>query len=107
MSEPFVFDPRCDACKQPFGAVPCGQSIKLHCRPLASEGFTHCALVWFQEFEGRREERELLCTHLASADVSWYGGTEAFGAILDRLAGESGTSGELAELIQTEWKSLQ
>lgn len=49
-----------------------------------------------------REERELLCTHLASADVSWYGGTEAFGAILDRLAGESGTSGELAELIQTE-----
>ena len=53
------------------------------------------------------EERELLCTHLASADVSWYGGTEAFGAILDRLAGESGTSGELAELIQTEWKSLQ
>ena len=54
-----------------------------------------------------REERELLCTHLASADVSWYGGTEAFGAILDRLAGESGTSGELAELIQTEWKSLQ
>ena len=40
-----------------------------------------------------REERELLCTHLASADVSWYGGTEAFGAILDRLAGESGTSG--------------
>ena len=54
-----------------------------------------------------REERELLCTHLASADVSWYGGTEACGAILDRLAGESGTSGELAELIQTEWKSLQ
>ena len=23
-----------------------------------------------------REERELLCTHLASADVSWYGGTD-------------------------------
>ena len=53
-----------------------------------------------------REERELLCTHLASADVSWYGGTERW-SDLDRLAGESGTSGELAELIQTEWKSLQ
>ena len=24
MSEPFVFDPRCDLCKEPFGAVPCG-----------------------------------------------------------------------------------
>ena len=23
MSEPFVFDPRCDLCKEPFGAVPC------------------------------------------------------------------------------------
>lgn len=55
----------------------------------------------------RREERELLCTHLVSADVAWYGGTEAFGAILDRLAGESGTRGELAALILTEWKSLQ
>lgn len=54
-----------------------------------------------------REERELLCTHLASADVAWYGGTEAFGAILDRLDGESGARGELADLIRTEWKSLQ
>lgn len=61
MSEPFVFDPRCIVCKQPFGAVPCGQSITFHCRPLASEGFTHCALVWFREFECRREERELFC----------------------------------------------
>ncbi|MEG1658264.1 MAG: glycoside hydrolase family 13 protein [Oscillibacter sp.] len=61
MSEPFVFDPRCGVCKTPFGAVPCGQSIALHCRPLTAEGFSHCALVLFQEFSGAREERELLC----------------------------------------------
>ncbi|MEG1594628.1 MAG: glycoside hydrolase family 13 protein, partial [Oscillibacter sp.] len=60
MSEPFVFDPRCDICKAPFGAVPCGQSIALHCRPLAAEGFSHCALVRFDEFADLREERELL-----------------------------------------------
>ena len=28
MSEPFVFDPRCDLCKEPFGAVPCGTAPK-------------------------------------------------------------------------------
>ena len=35
MSEPFVFDPRCDLCKEPFGAVPCGTAVTFHCRPLA------------------------------------------------------------------------
>ena len=45
MSEPFVFDPRCDLCKEPFGAVPCGTAVTFHCRPLATEGFSHCALV--------------------------------------------------------------
>lgn len=39
MSEPFVFDPRCDLCKEPFGAVPCGTAVTFHCRPLATEGF--------------------------------------------------------------------
>ena len=29
MSEPFVFDPRCDLCKTPFGAVVCGQEKRL------------------------------------------------------------------------------
>ena len=33
MSEPFVFDPRCDLCKEPFGAVPCGTAVTFHCRP--------------------------------------------------------------------------
>ena len=41
MSEPFVFDPRCDLCKEPFGAVPCGTAVTFHCRPLATEGFSH------------------------------------------------------------------
>jgi len=61
MSEPFVFDPRCSVCKSPFGAVPCGQSIVFHCRPLASEGFSHCALVLHHEFSGQREEHALFC----------------------------------------------
>jgi len=59
MSEPFVFDSRCSLCKTPFGAVPCGQTVTLHCRPLAAEGFTHCALVLEQEFSGVRQELEL------------------------------------------------
>ena len=59
MSEPFVFDPRCDACKDPFGAVPCGTAVTFRCRPLASEGFTHCALVVFREFADVRQEQEL------------------------------------------------
>ena len=61
MSEPFVFDPRCPVCKAPFGAVPCGQTITFHCRPLAAEGFTHCALVLRQDFSGETSEKELVC----------------------------------------------
>ena len=59
MSEPFVFDPRCELCKTPFGAVVCGQEVTLTCRPLASEGFTHCALVLHREFAGQSQEIEL------------------------------------------------
>ena len=61
MSEPFVFDPRCDLCKTPFGAVVCGQTITLHCRPLTAEGFTHCSLVLYREFADLRTEQELTC----------------------------------------------
>ena len=61
MSEPFVFDPRHPLCKTPFGAAACGAVVSLHCRPLASEGFTHCALVMQQEFSGARRELELGC----------------------------------------------
>ena len=59
MSEPFVFDPRCDLCKEPFGAVPCGTAVTFHCRPLATEGFSHCALVLSCEFSGTQREQEL------------------------------------------------
>ncbi len=59
MSEPFVFDPRCELCKTPFGAAVCGQEVLFTCRPLASEGFTHCALVMHREFAGQSQEFEL------------------------------------------------
>ena len=56
MREPFVFDPRHPLCKTPFGAAVCGSQIALRCRPLAAEGFTHCALILQQEFSGLRQE---------------------------------------------------
>lgn len=59
MSEPFVFDSRCEFCKAPYGAVPCGTAVTLHVRPLASEGFSHCALIRREEFAGRTVEQEL------------------------------------------------
>ena len=59
MSEPFVFDSRCDQCKTPYGAARCGETVTLHVRPLGCEGFTHCALVLFQEFSGVTRELEL------------------------------------------------
>ena len=73
MSEPFVFDPRCDACKEPFGAVVCGTTVTFHCRPLASEGFTHCALVLFYEFAGVRQELELSWSGPAGERVCFSG----------------------------------
>ena len=60
MSEPFVFDSRCELCKTPFGAVATGTSVTLHVRPLLSDGFTHCALIQLHEFAGKRLETELL-----------------------------------------------
>ena len=59
MSEPFVFDPRYHRCKQPFGAVVCGEAVTFHCRPLKSEGFTHCSLVMHEEFSGILEEYQM------------------------------------------------
>lgn len=61
MSEPFVYDSRCELCKTPFGAAACLTEITLHLRPLAKEGFSHCALVLFYESAGFRTERELSC----------------------------------------------
>ena len=66
MSEPFVFDPRCILCKDPFGAVSCGTMVSFHCRPLAKEGFTHCALILHHEFSGRTQTIELAPTEAAA-----------------------------------------
>lgn len=52
MSEPFVFDSRSTECKEPFGAVPCGQFVTFCCRPLLKEDFTHCSVLFFHEFSG-------------------------------------------------------
>ena len=59
MSEPFVFDPRCSLCKDPFGAVTCSTAVTYRCRPLTTEGFTHCAIVLRREFAGQEETHEL------------------------------------------------
>jgi cyclomaltodextrinase len=62
MSEPFVYDSLCELCKQPFGAAACGTDVIFRVRPLASEGFSHCALTVREEFSGRYYERQLLPT---------------------------------------------
>lgn len=59
MKEPFVFDPQHYLCKEPFGALACSQRVRFSCRPLAREGFTHCALVMQLEFSGELRETEL------------------------------------------------
>ena len=64
MSEPFVFESRHSLCKTPFGAVSCGGTVTLCCRPLASEGFTHCAVVLRGEFSGNEEQVEFAWTAL-------------------------------------------
>ena len=56
MSGSYVFDPRHAACKSPFGAVCCEQTITINCRPLQRERFTHCALVLYHEFSNIHEE---------------------------------------------------
>lgn len=87
MSEPFVYDPRYHLCKQPFGAVACGETVSFHCRPLKAEGFTHCSLVMHHEFANslreyqmafvREEEDGRLCfaTEIdapENPDLVWY-----------------------------------
>ena len=59
MSEPFVFDPRHELCKQPYGAVISGTKVKLHVRPLTRERFTGCTLMLLEEFSGQRREYPL------------------------------------------------
>ncbi len=59
MNVPAVFDSRDALCKSPFGALICGEEFRLTCRPLASEGFTHCSVIIQREFAGHRLEVEM------------------------------------------------
>ena len=59
MNTPSVFDSRDPRYKQPYGALPCGKEWSLTCRPLASEGFTHCSVVIRREFAGHEMEAEM------------------------------------------------
>ena len=72
MSEPFVFDSRCTACKEPYGAVECGENITLRCRPLQREGFTHCALVMKNDYTGEVLEIELFPRAMDGDRVRFY-----------------------------------
>ena len=86
MSEPFVYDPRCILCKDPYGAALCGTEITFHCRPLTSEGFTRCAITLHHEFSGKTETHRMTClgpeenrTHFTvtisaakAPDLVWY-----------------------------------
>ena len=59
MREPQVFDPRSKAYKEPYGAVICGGTVTLTCRPLAKDEFQHCSVITREEFSGLEQEREL------------------------------------------------
>ena len=59
MSDRYIFDPRDERYKSPFGAVPCGRDITFALRPLSGEGFVSCALVADCEFAGQTRTCEL------------------------------------------------
>lgn len=59
MNVPAVFDSRDPHCKKPYGALPCGERCTLTCRPLASDGFTHCSVIIRREFAGHEMQVEL------------------------------------------------
>ncbi|MBQ7485749.1 MAG: alpha-glucosidase C-terminal domain-containing protein [Oscillospiraceae bacterium] len=56
MYDRYVFNPRDERCKAPFGAVPCGTEVSFTLRPLAREGFCACTLLVEQDFSGKNEE---------------------------------------------------
>ena len=62
MGDPFVFDPRSEFCKSPYGAVPCGTAVSYTVRPLREEGWSRCVLTAQREFSGQTTELELPCT---------------------------------------------
>ena len=74
MRDPFVFDPRSEFCKKPYGAVPCGTAVSYTVRPLCSEGWSRCVLVAQREFSGLETETELSHTGM-DGDRDRFSGT--------------------------------
>lgn len=54
-----VFDSREEACKTPYGAVPCGTEVTFTLRPAPQEGFSACSLLVWDEFRFARCEVSL------------------------------------------------
>ena len=54
MSDRFIFDPRDERYKTPFGAVKRGSDVTFTLRPLAGEGFVACELLADCEFAGEQ-----------------------------------------------------
>ena len=74
MRDPFVFDPRSECCKKPYGAVPCGTAVSYTVRPLRAEGWSRCVLVAQREFSNLETETELPCTGI-DGDRNRFSGT--------------------------------
>ena len=74
MRDPFVFDPRSEFCKKPYGAVPCGTAVSYTVRPLRAEGWSRCVLVAQREFSNLATETELPCTGI-DGDRNRFSGT--------------------------------
>ena len=74
MRDPFVFDPRSECCKEPYGAVPCGTAVSYTVRPLRAEGWSRCVLVARREFSNLETETELPCTGI-DGDRNRFSGT--------------------------------
>ena len=74
MRDPFVFDPRSECCKKPYGAVPCGTAVSYTVRPLRAEGWSRCVLVAQREFSNLETETELPCTG-TDGDRNRFSGT--------------------------------
>ena len=74
MRDPFIFDPRSEFCKKPYGAVPCGTAVSYTVRPLRAEGWSRCVLVARREFSNLETETELPCTGI-DGDRNRFSGT--------------------------------
>ena len=86
MREPIVYDSRDTRYKDPYGAVTCGTSVTVCCRPLTEENFVSATLSIYHEFadrvediplkmvgtEGERTLFRAVFTAPETAELSWY-----------------------------------